>query len=287
MDPFSGFPSISIPGYLRSTNSVQPPKKHNETTGFEIEQRAERALREASLQPLEIAGTFDFAHPQKPLFEREAIQINQTKATIKRFKALTPAESLELSKLPKEERLDKIKQLLRQESPKSLPLDQYKPTLLAIIETESSFNPLAISADGFQSKGLFQLLDKTGFTIKSRLNDSAPYSPLNPSQNIRYGSHYFEYLLSIFQTPTVLTNGLSTKKGASPEDVEKFSIAAFNCGEGRVAQAQLLAEKNGLNAEYFSNVKQFLPEITQKYVEKVLRAKEKFSAQINGKEFAS
>lgn len=104
------------------------------------------------------------------------------------------------------------------------------PSLVqAIIKAESGFNPLAVSPKG--AMGLMQLMPSTAA-------DMGVKDSYDPEQNIEGGVRYFKYLLDNF-------NG----------DVE-LSVAAYNCGEGRVI-------RNG----------KCVPEIpeTKNYVKKVMK----------------
>ncbi len=77
----------------------------------------------------------------------------------------------------------------------------------SIIKTESNFNPYAVSPKG--AKGLMQLMPSTALNMG--VSDI-----FNPEQNIEGGVRYFRYLLDNFGG-----------------DLE-LSIAAYNCGQGRV-----------------------------------------------------
>jgi hypothetical protein len=99
----------------------------------------------------------------------------------------------------------------------------------SIIKTESNFNPTAVSSKG--AKGLMQLMPSTAA-------DMGVSDLFDPDQNIEGGVKYFRYLLDNFGG-----------------DLE-LSIAAYNCGEGRVY-------RNG-------NCVPDIPE-TKNYVKKVLR----------------
>ncbi|MBI5191199.1 MAG: lytic transglycosylase domain-containing protein [Nitrospirae bacterium] len=104
------------------------------------------------------------------------------------------------------------------------------PSLVkGIIKAESAFNPRAVSPKG--AKGLMQLMPSTA-------DDMGVSDMFDPEQNIEGGVRYLRYLLDNF-------NG----------DVE-LSVAAYNCGQGRVM-------RNG----------NCIPEITEtkNYVKKVMR----------------
>ncbi len=99
----------------------------------------------------------------------------------------------------------------------------------SIIKTESDFNPSAVSQKG--ARGLMQLMPATA-------SDMGVRKIFDPAQNIDGGVRYLRYLLNCF-------NG----------DVE-LSVAAYNCGQGRVI-------RNGMCVPA-------IPE-TRNYVRKVMR----------------
>lgn len=145
---------------------------------------------------------------------------------------------------------------------------------MAVVKAESAFNPKAISSDGHESKGLFQLLDSTGNHLLKNMGLEQAYDPFNPSQNINLGVGYLRYLHDIFNKQTDLPNKLSTSPAANSSSLEKLAVAAFNAGEGRVASAQERARKAGLHPGTYENIESYLPEITQQYVSRVMTYKE-------------
>lgn len=148
---------------------------------------------------------------------------------------------------------------------------------MSVVKAESGFNVRAVSTDGHNSKGLFQLLDSTGKTILSRAdNPDGDYDPFNPDLNIQLGTSYLRYLHDIFKTPTQLPGALSTKAAADEQSLEQLAVAAFNAGEGRVASAQLRSEKAGKDPAHYDNVAPFLPRSTREYVARVVRGKRLF-----------
>lgn len=147
----------------------------------------------------------------------------------------------------------------------------------SVVSAESSFNPQAISRDGHASKGLFQLLDSTGKHLMSRAeNTTQDYDPFNPDLNINLGTSYLRYLHDIFKTSTALPNNLTTRAAADAASLEKFAVAAFNAGEGRVASAQGRSEKVGKDPTHYDHVAPFLPRTTREYVSKVVGGKKLF-----------
>lgn len=148
---------------------------------------------------------------------------------------------------------------------------------MSVVNAESGFNVRAVSADGHNSKGLFQLLDSTGKTLLSRAGDDArEYDPFDPDLNTELGTSYLRYLHDIFRTPTQLTGSRMTKSAADEQSLEQLAVAAFNAGEGRVASAQLRTEQAGKDPAHYDNVAPFLPRSTREYVARVVRGKRLF-----------
>lgn len=152
---------------------------------------------------------------------------------------------------------------------------------MAVVSAESSFNPTAVSSDGFESKGLFQLLDSTGKTLLERADEPTEgYDPFDPDKNVDLGVGYLRYLHDVFNKPTPLGRNLTTVPAASSAQLEKFAVAAFNAGEGRVAYAQSQAQRRGKDPSNFENVNPYLPEITRNYVQKVLFERDQFGHKL-------
>lgn len=148
----------------------------------------------------------------------------------------------------------------------------------AVAQKESSFNPAALSQDGHHSKGVFQLLDKTGATMIEKFNLKNEYSPWDPQQNIDLGVGYLRYLHDIFSSPTQLPKGRATIPAANSASLEKLAVAAYNAGEGRVASAQARALKSGDDPSEYEAVEPYLPESTQKYVADVIQKRSLYSS---------
>ncbi|MCB9030052.1 MAG: transglycosylase SLT domain-containing protein [Deltaproteobacteria bacterium] len=147
---------------------------------------------------------------------------------------------------------------------------------MAIAQVESGFNPSAISSDGHYSKGLFQLLDTTGKQQLEKLDIDMEYDPFNPKLNTQLGISYLRYLHDLFTEEKELPNGAKTVPAANSTELEKLAVAAFNAGEGRVSLAQARAKDAGLDPAQYTNIEQYLPEITQRYVKNVTHLKARF-----------
>jgi soluble lytic murein transglycosylase-like protein len=152
---------------------------------------------------------------------------------------------------------------------------------MAVVDRESSFNPKAVSVDGHQSKGLFQLLDRTGQDLLKRLGMERDYNPFDPEQNVYLGVGYLRHLHDIFSKETTLPNKTTTVVAANNSSLEKLAVAAFNAGEGRVASAQQRAFQAGKDPSQYEHIENYLPESTQQYVSRVLQAKAQFSGPLS------
>ncbi|MGI6681389.1 MAG: lytic transglycosylase domain-containing protein [Bdellovibrionota bacterium] len=151
---------------------------------------------------------------------------------------------------------------------------------LAVAKVESSMNPMAVSTDGHYSKGLFQLLDNTGKELMANFANYEHYSPYDIEQNSTLGINYLRELHQTFSKVNTLSNNATTNIALDADSLEKFAIAAFNAGQGRVASAQEKALRDGKDPRVFENVYEYLPNITKDYVRKVLATRDEFSRNI-------
>ncbi len=195
------------------------------------------------------------------------------KPKILKARRISSAEADRLGTTSLSRRIEEIKEIVR-DAGKKHAID---PALgMAVAANESSFNPNAVSNDGYYSKGLFQLLDSTGRDMRARLDVKQRYNPFNPDMNVDLGVGYLRYLHDIFSNETELPNRMKTAPAANSSSLEKLAVAAFNAGEGRVASAQARASRAGKNPGEYDDVRPYLPDITQKYVEKVMASRTGF-----------
>ncbi|TVY00724.1 lytic transglycosylase domain-containing protein [Cohnella terricola] len=119
------------------------------------------------------------------------------------------------------------------------------PALIkGVIQSESSFNPYAVSSAG--AKGLMQLMDDTARGL-------GVGNPFDPAQNIDGGTRFLSYLLRKYD------GNVST------------ALAAYNAGPGRVDRLGI-ANDQDVNENLHK-----LPSETQGYIRKVLDASNRWS----------
>lgn len=113
----------------------------------------------------------------------------------------------------------------------------------AVIDTESTFNPHAVSSAG--AKGLMQLMDGTAEGL-------GVSNPFDPAQNIDAGTRYLSYQLKRF-------NGQ-----------ENMALAAYNAGPNRLQKLGVSTD-----GELMSHINQ-LPLETRNYIRKIAAARDKY-----------
>ena len=151
--------------------------------------------------------------------------------------------------------------------------------LLAVMETESAFNPRATS--GVPAYGLMQLVPTSGaldaylFVYGERMLLDPEYL-YNPDQNVELGSAYLALLQNRY-----------LRHIDNPRNKELCAIAAYNTGASNVARAftgekSVKAAARIINAmepdAVYNHLRANLPyEETRNYIRKVTKAQEKYA----------
>ncbi len=71
-------------------------------------------------------------------------------------------------------------------------------------------------------------------------------------------ARYLKDLDNMFRGKTSLGRGLETVPVKDVSERKKFTLGAYNAGEGRIAKAQRLTEKAGKNPQLWTDVEKFL-----------------------------
>ncbi|HAS4583177.1 membrane-bound lytic murein transglycosylase MltC [Vibrio cholerae] len=150
--------------------------------------------------------------------------------------------------------------------------------IYAIIKTESSFNPYAVSwANAY---GLMQVVPKTAGRdvfklVKNRSGEPSPEYLFNPENNIDTGTAYFYILKNRY-----------LKEVRHPTSLEYSMISAYNGGTGGVLNTfssdrqRAMRDLNALqpNQVYWALTKKHPNAEARRYLEKVTKFKKEFNA---------
>lgn len=140
---------------------------------------------------------------------------------------------------------------------------------VAVARAESALDPTARSFDG-KSVGTFQVTHATAAEMRRKIARGEVVRPPG-HDDVALGVGYLRYLQDLFAESRRLHRDLRTVAVTDAGERRRFAVAAYNAGEGRVAQAQARAAAAGLDPTRFADVRPFLPEITRAYVDRVDR----------------
>ena len=159
--------------------------------------------------------------------------------------------------------------------------------LESIYGQESSFGTTRGKRNTAGAAGDFQLEKKTAIRLGlsvSKENDQR----FDVDDASAASAKYLKTLDDGFRTKTNLGSGIETTPVSDSTERVKFTLAAYNAGEGRIANAQTLAAAAGINSDSWDEVKAFLKaagaspakvkEILQ-YVERILEYIKEFTAK--------
>ena len=116
----------------------------------------------------------------------------------------------------------------------------------------------------------------------------------DPDRNITYGTRYLRILNDIFEDGKFLADSLYAITITDKQERINFVLASYNGGQGRIAQAQQIAESTGKDPTKWEEVKNYLvdagatsekAEEIKKYVEQVIKGRDLINDQYRGYEF--
>ena len=154
------------------------------------------------------------------------------------------------------------------------------PFILAVMKSESNFNPKAISQAG--ALGLMQLMPTTAKAEYQKIVSSVEIKKINknlimyPEVNIVLGIKYLQYLEETVQ------------EIKDPLKKRKIVLAAYNAGLRRVkasfgckTNASLIWRINNYSDRYFNRKLKKLPGETRQYLHKVDRTFQEYTTYLN------
>lgn len=115
---------------------------------------------------------------------------------------------------------------------------------------ESNLNPDAKSHAG--AKGIMQIMPKTFKEIKYK-NASIKGASQQPKWNIAAGIYYDRTIWNIWKAKRPFADKLA------------FMFGSYNAGKGNILKAQKIAEKTGMNPNYWSSIQKTLFKVTGRH----------------------
>ena len=115
--------------------------------------------------------------------------------------------------------------------------------LAAVIYQESKFSINSVSHRG--AKGLMQVMPKTGkyYGVEDLID---------PDQNLKAGTSHLKRLQNMY-----------ARTGMSQDEVIKFTLAAYNAGEGRIADCRNFAVSKGLSGNSWDEIVAVIPQMRE------------------------
>ena len=115
--------------------------------------------------------------------------------------------------------------------------------LAAVIYQESKFSINSVSHRG--AVGLMQVMPQTGLTYGVE-------DLINPEQNLIAGTSHLKRLQNLY-----------TGSGMSQEDLIKFTLAAYNAGEGRIKDCRNFASSQGADRNSWETIVNLIPQMRE------------------------
>lgn len=232
-------------------------------------------------QTLDKQTDLDTSEQSKQLDQEYAKTLQDEREKLEQDPTAIQTNAKQVNVSPK--RVNRAKPYQSQVKKQAQQLKLSESLLLAVMETESSFNPLARSP--IPAFGLMQVVpNSAGVDVNKRLNgiETAPSeaSLYHPETNIQFGSTYFDLLFNRY-----------FKNVDDPTSRFYCAISAYNTGPGNVARTfngdsmSLSKAQKKINQMTPEQVKQHLLknlpyEETRKYLGKVIKAEAFFASHI-------
>lgn len=130
-------------------------------------------------------------------------------------------------------------------------------TLEAIYGQESSFGRLRRKRYINRAAGDFQLEKRTALRMGLMVSDKNDQR-FDIDDASAAAAKYLKTIDHTFSKEITLTENLKTVPISNSSERIKFTISAYNAGEGRIAKAQQMTKAAGMNPEKWDDVKQHL-----------------------------
>ena len=248
-----------------------------------VTQRTKARLAEQIAEVKQFAAREDVPEPKKEQAEKTALMLTADLNEVSAAKIDATVKNTKSYKIQLHRaRYDKAPNYLDAVYQQAERWQVAQDTLLAVIETESHFNPMAKSH--IPAYGLMQIVPATaGADVNNKVFSKAkkptPEELFNGERNIEFGSAYFNILMTRY-----------LKEVEDPTSRMYCAIAAYNTGIGNLSRAFNNGERGRMAA--IKQINQMTPEQvmrvikskthteTQRYLDKVLSSKAYFAQHI-------
>ena len=245
--------------------------------------RTEKRLSQQITQVEQFVEREELPPKQKKRAQRKVAELNSQLNELNQRQDILTKKNIKSYKIQlKRDRFNKAEKYLSQVAMQANQWKVDQEVLLAIMETESHFNPMAKSH--IPAYGLMQIVPSTaGADVNKKIfsinKNPTPELLLNGTKNIEYGSAYFNILLTRY-----------LKEVENPTSRMYCAIAAYNTGIGNLARAFNNGERGRMKAinkinkmtpeQVFKVIKTKTHTETQRYLIKVVNSKNYFAEHI-------
>ena len=245
--------------------------------------RTEKRLSQQITQVEQFVEREELPLKQKKRAQRKVAELNSQLNELNQRQDILTKKNIKSYKIQlKRDRFNKAEKYLSQVAMQANQWKVDQEVLLAIMETESHFNPMAKSH--IPAYGLMQIVPSTaGADVNKKIfsinKNPTPELLFNGTKNIEYGSAYFNILLTRY-----------LKEVENPTSRMYCAIAAYNTGIGNLARAFNNGERGRMKAinkinkmtpeQVFEVIKTKTHTETQRYLIKVVNSTNYFAEHI-------